>query len=77
MHTGDLISIVVRSWLIRLSELCFLATLGCIQNMDPQSMDHPCGPSPLTPSWTQAMDYPCGPPLIRVFEDEFNQGSEN
>ena len=34
--------------------------------MDPQSMDHPCGPSPWPLSWAQSMDYPgpCGPPLI-------------
>ena len=25
---------------------------GRIQNMDPRSMDHPCGPGPWTPSWT-------------------------
>ena len=78
MHSIDLISMVVRSWLIRLSELYFLATLGCIQNMDPRSsMDHTCGPSPWTPSWTQSMDFPCGPPLIRVFEDESYQVSKN
>ena len=41
-----------------------------IQNMDPRSMDHPCGPSPWTPSWTQSMDYPCGRPIIS--DDEFH-----
>ena len=35
---------------------------GHVLNMDPQSMDYPCGPSPWTPLWTQSMDYPCGPP---------------
>ena len=33
---------------------------GHVLNMDPQSMDYPCGPSPWTPLWTQSMDYPCG-----------------
>ena len=47
---------------------------GRIQNMDPQAMDHPCGPSPRTPLWTQSMDYPCGPSLI--FKDEFYQRSK-
>ena len=41
---------------------CFPCMCGRVQNMDPQSMDYPCGPSPWTPSWTQSMDYPCGPP---------------
>ena len=40
-----------------------------IQNMDPRSMDHLCGPSPWTFSWTQSMDYTRGPPLMYV--DEF------
>ena len=39
------------------------------QNMDPRSMDHLCGPSPWTSSWTRSMDYPRGPPLMNV--DEF------
>ena len=34
-----------------------------------QNMDHVCGPSPWTSSWTRSMDYPRGPPLI--FEGEF------
>ena len=44
--------------------------------MDPQSMDHPCGPSPWPLSWARSMDYPgpCGPPLI--VEDEFYQKSK-
>ena len=29
-----------------------LFTKGCIQNMDPRSMDHHCGPGPWTPLWT-------------------------
>ena len=37
---------------------------GRVQNMDPQSMYYPCGPSLWTPSWTQSMDYPCGPPYL-------------
>ena len=37
---------------------------GRIQNMDPRSTDHHCGPRPWTPSWTRSMDYPCGPPLL-------------
>ena len=41
-----------------------------IQNMDPRSMDHLCGPSPWTSSWTQSMDYTSGPPLMYV--DEFS-----
>ena len=48
--------------------------MGRIQNMDPWSMDHPCGSNPWTPSWAYSMDYPCGPPLI--FEDKFNQRSK-
>ena len=36
-----------------------------IQNMDPRSMDHPCGPGPWTPSWTLVqLDYPCGQLII-------------
>ena len=34
-----------------------------------QNMDHLCGPSPWTCSWTRSMDYPRGPRLI--FEGEF------
>ena len=34
-----------------------------------QNMDHLCGPSPWTSSWTRSMDYPRGPPLS--FEGEF------
>ena len=33
---------------------------GRIQNMDPRSMDHPCGLGPWNPSWTRSMDYPRG-----------------
>ena len=32
---------------------------GRIQNMDPKSMDHPCGPGP----WTTFVDPVHGPPL--------------
>ena len=32
--------------------------------MDPKSMEYTCGPSPLTPLWTQSMDYSCGSPLL-------------
>ena len=34
--------------------------MGCIQNMDPRAMDHPCGPGP----WTTFVDPVHGPPLI-------------
>ena len=45
---------------------------GRIQNMDPRSMDHPCGLGPWNPSWTRSMDYPRGttsppPPPIPHF----------
>ena len=42
---------------------------GRIQNMDPRSMGHHCGPSPWTSFWTRSMDSLRGPLLI--FEGEF------
>ena len=38
---------------------------------DPQSMNHPYGPTPWTPLWPRSMVYPGDPPLI--FEDDFYQ----
>ena len=48
------------------NQFVFLQTAweACIQNMNPQSMNSPCGPRPWTLLWTRSMDYPCGPPLI-------------
>ena len=58
------IKIMICNWMISLHH-----TVGRMQNMDLQPMNHSCGPTPWTPSWTKSMVYPCGPPLI--FEDEW------
>ena len=40
------------------------AKYGRIQNMDPRSMDHPCGPGPWTTSLDPIHGPLHGPPLI-------------
>ena len=50
---------------------CNYVTYRCgrLQNMDPWSMEHPCGAGPWASSWTRFMENLCGPP--QIYEEEF------